>query len=383
MICTKSNCSGCHACANVCPTKCITMQPDKEGFCYPKIDKKKCVHCDKCKDVCQVINPIRSKSIPKVYAAYNNDENIRYLSSSGGVFTVIAQEIIDKGGLVFGAAFDSDLSVHHIWIEKKEDIKKLRKSKYVQSTIGTAYTEVKKRLDDGKYVLFTGTPCQIDGLIHYLGKEYPKLYTQDIICHGVPSPIVWKKYLDYQCGVHCTELDLTEKPDFRSKDKGWTLFSLKLYFSDGETYSKMFGEDLYMRAFLNNICLRPSCYDCKSKSLNRNSDITLADFWGIENIDETMFDNKGTSLIFVNTDKGKELLLGVQDKMTITEENVEDAIKYNSAAYRSVELNRARKKFMKLIRKKTFDKAFSVVLKPKTNEVIRSLLHHYKNKFRQ
>ena len=351
----KQNCSGCHACMAVCPKRCISMRRDEEGFLYPTADKSKCVSCGLCEKACQSINPIKSDNTAKAYAAYNKNEAIRMQSSSGGVFTLIAEYIIEKGGAVFGAAFDDELNVRHICVDKKEDLYLLRGSKYLQSTIGNTYHEAKALLLQGRYVLFTGTPCQIDGLLHFLNKKYDKLYTQDIICHGVPSPMVWQRYLEYQSSACGGEVDRKSLPAFRRKDEGWKRYSVSYRFADDTEYRQTLDKDLFMNAFLSNICLRPSCYACHSKSLNRNSDITLADFWGIENILPEMFDDKGTSLIFVNSDKGQDVFDGIIKNIKYAQVDINEAVKYNTSAYSAVYKPIRRKRYMQRIGKEDFE----------------------------
>lgn len=192
-----SKCSGCHACYNICPMHCITMQADNEGFLYPIIDSNLCIECGRCKNKCPINNIYNGNTIGKAYSCYSKNDLIRENSSSGGLFTLIAEYIISRGGIVFGVAFDEKLNVHHISVDNKEDLAKLRGSKYIQSSIGNAFKEVKDNLDKNRIVLFSGTPCQISGIKAYLGKEYDNLFLQDIICHGVPSPKVWQEYLSY------------------------------------------------------------------------------------------------------------------------------------------------------------------------------------------
>ena len=198
MICVqdKSKCSGCHACSSICPKKCISLVADEEGFLYPKVNEKECLNCNLCEQVCPFLNPIgiSKDEAPIAYAAKNLDEGTRTKSSSGGVFTAIAEHVIGQGGIVFGSAFDSPYNVVHIGVQKKDELQRLRGSKYVQSKIGNTYQEAKEALVSGRVVLFTGTPCQIGGLKAFLKKDYPNLYTQDLICHGVPSPKIFKEY---------------------------------------------------------------------------------------------------------------------------------------------------------------------------------------------
>ena len=371
-IIEKKKCSGCHACYSICPKKCITMYEDEEGFWYPQIDKTHCIDCGVCRGICPALKEFHPNPVGKAYACINKDENIRMKSSSGGVFTLVARAIIEQGGVVFGAAFDDDFSVCHIGIENEADLEKLRGSKYVQSKVSDAYTEVKKSLEAGRTVLFTGTPCQIGGLKAYLGKEYNNLVTQDIICHGVPSPIVWKKYVKYREKKASSKV---EKVFFRNKSTGWKTFSVEFKFENGKRYQRLFREDAFMRGFLSNLCLRPSCYNCHFKSRERESDITLADFWGIEKECAAMYDNKGTSLVLVNSEKGKKLFDKIGDELIFKEVEINPALEHNSAAYKSVSRPRKREKFMKKVNTKNFER---VVIRYSG----RTFLNRYKNKFK-
>lgn len=345
----KSKCSGCHACVNICPKKCISMKSDSEGFLYPVVDKSKCIKCGLCKKACHNLNKQKSTNSPDAYACFNLDEKVRLSSSSGGMFTLLAEEIIGQGGVVFGAVFDDDLAVKHDFVDKKEDIYKLRGSKYVQSIIGDTYKRAKEILQTGRLVLFTGTPCQIEGLLMYLGKDYDNLYTQDIICHGVPSPKVWEIYLRHQQTLHKCRIDNTSYPSFRSKDLGWLNFSLKIQFENKEEYNESHGKDIFMNAFLKNLCLRPSCYNCNCKSIHKNSDITLADFWGVNLLIPDMFDDKGTSLVFVNTEKGRKLFDKTKENITYRKTDIKTAVRYNPLAYMPSYRPLKRTKFMKNI----------------------------------
>lgn len=358
-------CNGCHVCFNICPQSAIEMKEDEKGFKYPVIDNEKCTNCGLCERKCPVLNKKENKpNTPKAYACYNKNEEIRLQSSSGGIFTLLAEYILDNNGAIFGAAFDEKFMVKHILVENKKDLDKLRTSKYLQSDIGDIYKQAKELLNNNRLVLFTGTPCQINGLFTYLGKEYDNLYTQDIICHGVPSPKVWKKYLEYR-----KKKDNADpiKINFREKTEGWILFSLYFKYADEKKYEKNQTVDLYMQAFLRDACLRDSCYECSFKEKNRKSDITLADFWGIQNVLPEMHDDKGTSLVIVNTEKGQKLYDAIKDKMIYKEVDFEESIKYNTSMYKSVEKNKSRDKFFENLDKLEFDelvKKYAPVKKP-------------------
>ena len=305
-------CCGCNACYNICPVGAISMEENSEGFLFPVINQEKCVNCGKCERVCPAINKkeVKERDIKTVYAAMANDE-IRYNSSSGGIFTLIANYILENSGYVSGAAFSEDFKkVEHIIISSKEDLHKLQTSKYVQSDIGNVFKEIKELLNSEKEVLFTGTPCQVQGLKSFLGKEYKNLYTADVLCHGAPSPAVWRDYLNLKF------FDKTfEKVNFRDKKYGWKsplILSLKSRDGYNEYTSK---ENIYYQSFLKNLILRKSCGTCLYTNLDRPSDITLGDFWKIQKFDKKLNDKKGTSLVMVNSDKGQYLFEKIKSRL--------------------------------------------------------------------
>ena len=357
----KGKCSGCYACEQICPKQCITMKVDAEGFWYPSIDEKLCIGCGLCEKKCPILHPPINKVTEenvKAYAAVNHDENVRLKSSSGGLFTLIAAYVIERDGVVFGAAFDDKFNVIHRYVDKAEDLELLRGSKYVQSKIGDTYRQAEDFLKKGRLVLFTGTPCQIEGLRSFLAKDYENLYTQDIICHGVPSPMIWKKYVEYR---EKTAKSNANKVYFRNKKYGWKTFSVVIEFVNNTKYVKKFNQDVYMKAFLRNLTLRPSCYQCSFKKKYRNSDYTLADFWGVQNILPQMDDDKGTSLIFVNSEKGYAVLEEIKKEMSICPVVVDDAIANNSSMIKSVNISPQRDEFVKKCQTedwKALEKAF-------------------------
>ena len=274
-------------------------------------------------------------------------------SSSGGLFSLFAEKIIEEGGVVYGAGFDANFAVEHTCIEIAEDLNILRGAKYVQSRIGSAYRSIETSLIQGKKVLFTGTPCQIGGLKAYLAKDHDNLYCIDIICHGVPSPKVFENYIAYRekkAGAS------TQQISFRGKKKGWRQYSVSFHFDNGTEYRQTLDKDLYMRAFLSNVCLRPSCNACRFKTLHRESDITLADFWGIQNVFPDMDDNKGTSLIFVNSIKGQRIFEQISKSVKCKEVDINQAVGYNTAAIASAEQNPKRQDFFLKLNKIPFDR---------------------------
>lgn len=302
----KAKCVGCHACYNCCPLNCITMEDDNEGFMYPRIDQNVCINCKKCEKVCPVIQKPTLESFSEAsFAAYSKNEQIRKCSSSGGVFSVLAQIVLKHNGVVFGAAFDDEFQVHHIRVESVKDLEKLRGSKYVQSRIEKTFKDAKEILESGREVYFSGTPCQIDGFKNYLGREYENLITQDIICHGVPAPYVWDKYLDSVRNNINSEIT---QISFRDKLLGWRKYSVRIEGANGKVEMSTFLDNPMMRAYLRDMCLRPSCYDCPSKGVKRSSDITLADFWNVSDFIDDFDDDRGTDLIICHSSKGMKLL---------------------------------------------------------------------------
>lgn len=349
IIVEKAKCTGCFACLSICPTKSILMQADSEGFWYPKIDSTSCIECNLCRKCCPVISKENgSRSEKLVVAAKSKNEASRLKSSSGGIFSLLSEAVLVQEGVVYGAALSEDCkSVFHVGINQKRDLWKLQGSKYVHSKIGNCYKEAKKDLESGRKVLFTGTPCQIEGLRSYLRKEYDNLYLQDVVCHGVPSPLVWRRYIEYR---EMQARGSVERIYFRHKKYGWNMFSLLLEFSNGRKYIGNKREDLYLRGFLANLFLRPSCYQCSFKGLDRNSDITLADFWGIDNIFPNMNDDKGISAVMINSEKGGELFDKIKDKIIFQETEIAPALtEYNSAATKSVKVPLEREEFMSKI----------------------------------
>lgn len=336
----KSKCCGCAACAQRCPKQCITMLKDKEGFLYPKVDIVKCTDCGLCEKVCPVLNVSKARLPQKVYAAKNRDEVVRRQSSSGGVFTILAEKTINAGGVVFGVMFNENWEVVHSYTETIEGLAAFRGSKYVQSSIGNSYRQAEAFLKQGREVLFSGTPCQIAGLKRYLRKEYNNLFTMECVCHGVPSPLVWREYLNDIKTYNASERVLDIK--FRVKSTGWKNYSVSLKYSNKQgviqdSYT-LFYKNPYMQAFLGDFILRPSCYSCPAKDGRSGADIALADFWGIEHIMPQFDDDRGCNLVLDYTAKAK-----YENKCECLPTLYDDAVKYNSAIVRSVAkpLNRA------------------------------------------
>lgn len=365
---TPLDCCGCSACVEICPQSCIEFQTDIEGFWYPVVNTDSCIKCDLCEKVCPVINEDENKTPIKVYAAINKNEKIRKESASGGIFTVVAEKVINEGGVVFGVKFDEQWDVIFDYTENIDGLQAFRKSKYVQAWVGNSFVRVKEFLNKGRLVLFTGTPCQISGLRHFLRKDYGNLLLMDLICEGVPSPKVWKKYLNEEFSVQAKKNTVLHHPisgndvlikdiSFRNKDEGWKKFSFALTLAkataDGEKNSVLptyvNRESAYMRAMFACLDLRPICYSCPFKSCKSHSDLTIADYWGIDVLHPEMDDDMGTSMIHVHTDKGAKYLDTCQ--LNYIETTYEEAFKYNNIIT-STPLNPKRKKFFSQIDKR-------------------------------
>lgn len=324
----KLECCGCSSCVQKCPQNAIEMKANNEGFFYPKINKEKCINCGVCVKVCPQLKEVKKadKGFPKAYAMRNKNEEELMKSSSGGIFTVLANYVLENEGIVFGAAYDENLNVNHIKIEKKEDINLLQSSKYVQSNINETYKEAENYLKQSKIVLFSGTPCQIAGLNSYLMKKYENLITCDLVCHGVPSQKLFKKYLEYLSKKFKSKV---VRYNFRSKEKkGWGLVS-KVETADGRVRFIEPDFDPYYTNFLNSTIYRENCYTCHYTNYNRVSDITLADYWGINGIHPKFYSEKGNSLILVNNEKSEEFFKKLDDRVVFIETDIDRAASRN------------------------------------------------------
>ncbi len=347
----KINCCGCWACRQICPMDCITMDKDNEGFLYPKVNMEKCLDCGLCETVCPVLHQNPSRTPIHVYAAKNKLKEVRMQSSSGGIFTIIAEEVINNKGVVFGARFDENWEVKHDFTEKREELSAFRGSKYIQSINDNAYLKTEQFLQQGRTVLFSGTPCQIAGLHLFLRKEYDDLITIDLICHGVPSPGVWNKYLAETVNKYKKNNNEISSISFRDKTTGWKKSGFTISRFDESLHkntilhSEILEENQYFKGFQKELYLRPSCSFCCAKSLKSNSDITLGDFWGINYLMPNFDDDKGISVVLVNTLKGKIYFSKIADKMEYWKSNYSVIYKYNRFIIDSANQSKYREKF--------------------------------------
>lgn len=365
-IINKEDCVGCNGCVQICPKQCISMNEDEQGFLYPKVDLEKCINCHLCEKVCPVINQSEPREPQIAYAAKNKHKHIQDSSSSGGVFYALAKHVIEEGGVVFGARFNSDWEVIHDYVDSVDAIRLFQTSKYVQSRIGDSYKKARAFLNDGRKVLFSGTPCQIAGLGRYLKKDYStQLIKVDFICHGVPSPGVWRAYLESLMRLKGAKKNsdsqstlIGEKPvitgiNFRDKKLGWKKFGFLVHAvalkGDQNTDSQSTidkGEEklifephyhnLYMQGFLKDLYLRPSCYSCPAKSGKSHSDITLADFWGIDKRYPDLYAENYYSLLLCNSDYVRSVLESTGIKKAAVDAN--EALKENIAFYKSADV---------------------------------------------
>lgn len=371
-ITNKYNCCGCGACLQVCPHNCIEMCEDEEGFLYPKVNVDTCVDCGLCEKVCPVLNTGEAREPLNVYAAKNPDEIVRLASSSGGVFSMLAEKIINQSGIVFGAMWNEKWEVVHGSSENIEDIYKFRGSKYVQSYTGNTFKEVKDALNEGRKVLFSGTPCQVAGLRLYLHKEYENLLTVDFVCHGVPSPGVFRWHLQEEINnyarsasknsVSLPPIHNIPKGDvlvpegieikdisFRDKRKGWKKYSFALTLAealaDGKqntvSLSKCCNDYTWLKGF--DLYLRPSCFKCVFRSLRSGSDITIADYWGVHTLLPDFDDDKGVSALLTNTEKGQKFI----DQLDIikNETTYQELCRLNSALLEPSKENTGKRMF--------------------------------------
>lgn len=375
-IIDKKDCCGCGGCFQKCPVHCITMQADKEGFLYPKVDKSRCIDCKACERTCPILNKKEQKSMGKIYGLANKDFVIRKNSASGGSFSLLAYYVLAHDGIVYGAAYDSDMRVNIVGIENITQLPKVIGSKYVQSNTGTVFEEVKAHLRKGRLVLYSGTPCQIGGLINFLGKKFENLITFDFACHGVPSPKVFKKYIESMEKKYNKKI-IDYK--FRTKEHGYDEKSCdyaRIDFEDGKKiYACETGiEEMFMtKAFFSEISSRPSCAKCVFKGLSHISDFTAFDCWHTKQLCPDLNDNKGVTSLIINTEKGNILFEKVKGNSFFRELNLQKAIYLDGISLlHSIDQNLNREKFFIDLDKKDIGNLYNLYIKEKGFKIVKN-----------
>lgn len=339
------------------------MVLDSEGFLYPEVDVSACTDCGLCEAVCPMTKPQPQRTVPSAFAAWNVDDTVRAASSSGGVFDSLMNLTFHQKGIVFGAAFDKTMRLRHQSADNKTEGCKFRGSKYLQSVIGITYQEAKKYLSQERVVLFSGTPCQIAGLYSFLGRDYDSLLTCDIVCHGVPSP---KVFLSYKMSLERRYRSSTLSIDFRCKMSGWKSFSLSLSLENGKKYHRILHEDPFMIGFLRNLFLRPSCHRCLFSRVPRVADISLGDFWGVDKHHPEWDDDRGTSLVLIQTDKGRKAFQSCRKDLTVHEADLNVAIKSNPCISGSLPPGQKRDTFFRDLDRLPFEKVIKTYMMQKT-----------------
>ncbi len=359
----KEKCTGCGVCSNVCPKSCIDMVSDNEGFLYPSVDFNNCISCSICEKTCPVLNGIKSENNPQpsAYAAWSLDKDIRFNSTSGGIFSELAKKIISDGGYVAGARYNGKHLVEHCIINDNESIFLLRQSKYVQSNSENIYKEIRTTLNKDKVVMFVGTPCQCAGLVSFLGKSYDNLLLCDFICRGANSPKAYTKYLESMENKYKSPI---KKVWFKNKINGWNKFCTKIEFENGQNYYADRYTDLFMVGYLKyNLFMRPSCHNCKFKGFPRYSDITLADFWGVKLQDKMQDTDKGTSLVLINSSKGNIFFENIHEQVFQEKSSLDIVVQKNPCALESPVVGDMRAFFFENIERLGFKETMIKVIK--------------------
>lgn len=341
----KENCTGCGCCINICPKKCIIFKKNEEGFLYPFIDENKCIDCSLCFNRCPINNPLKNV-ISKCIIARVKDEEELINSASGGISNLLAEAFLKIGGIVFGAAYNDKLEVEHIKIDKLTDLYKIRSSKYVQSNLKETFLEINKLLEKDIKVLFIGTPCQVHGLKKFLNKEYCNLLTADLICHGVPSPLLFQHYIKWEERIL---KETITSINFRDKTKkGWSNTYYVKITTKTKTKIVKFKKNLYGYDFIHANNYRESCYRCKYSNLNRVGDITLGDCWGIKKKDE-IYSKNGVSLVLINTQNGEEIFKSIENQCVYRIDSLGEYLNFQTNFYHPTNRPKQRNDYYKNI----------------------------------
>ena len=355
-IIDKTKCCGCTACESICPRKCITMQADKEGFVYPSVSLESCVNCNLCEKVCPVIHNTKRKEIKQAYIVRNKDKDVVRMSSSGGFFAALCEYVIENQGIVFGVGFGENWEVRHLEAHSLKNCRCFQGSKYVQSSLDGVFPLVKKYLNNGKLVCFSGTPCQTEGLVNYLGTKYDNLVLIDLVCHGVPSPQIWKLYLALMEQRYSSKV---ANVNFRSKKYGYQSSSMHLTFESGAEYWGTARIDIMLKAFFSHISLRPICYQCPFKGEKRVSDFTIYDCWHAAQILQIRDDDKGFTSVLTRSEKSLSIMKKLEN-LEIYKRSVAEVIPINGGMLaKSASLNKNRDEFYRKMGQMGLEKAFN------------------------
>lgn len=353
-------------CTAICPSSAIQMQADSHGFLHPAVDTAKCTDCGLCARKCPVSTPLQVSGYTDILTGYATDQTLLPASSSGSIFPVLAAEIIRRGGLVFGAAFDGNFNVVHTAAETLSELSALCSSKYVQGRVPSdCYAQVKAALAAGQWVYFSGVPCQIAALKSYLGRDYETLITQDTACHSVPSPLVWEGYKEELEKQHSGKLTAFS---FRNKANGWEAYHIRAAFENGREFVQPAAENPYQRGFIKGLYSRSSCFVCKFKGIERCSDITLADYWGVKGIQPDAYNPQGTSIILIHSEKGRSLLASCKDELQL-QPAAKDAFAFNPAVLTPVEKPARYDEFWEGYGQKPFTDLVSACCEPTEEEL--------------
>ena len=371
----KTDCSGCGACVCACPMKCISMKRDSEGFSYPQMGDKNCINCGKCLSVCPVkAKPKATDYHRRVFAVQHKDDRIRRESTSGGAFTAIAEYVIENGGIVFGAGMDENFRVRHMPAYNREQLASFRNSKYSQSDLGDTFLKIKKDLAEGKKILFSGTPCQVAGLKKFLPDADENLITVDVVCRGIPSPLVFEKYLDYQR----KKLGEFDKVLFRDKYSGYTHTTMSLYRDEACLYHNGLEYDPMLKLFYQGMICRPACSDCRFKGRERCSDFTLWDCFSAAAINSDFDDNKGTTFVMLHSEKAEMIFEKIQDSIRACEGETESVCHSSAEMFQSISHNPQRQNFFRdmdsMPPDELFDKWAPITWKVRINKLLRNIL---------
>lgn len=377
-IVNKVDCCGCEACSNACPKKCIEMKSDEEGFLYPQVNQDTCINCGLCEKVCPIINhvPREKNDYQEAYLLQHKDDEICRESTAGGAFTGIASYVIEKGGIVFGVEMTEGYKVRHTSVETIDDLKKFRNSKYVQSRIGTVFQQVKHELNKGRLVCFSGTPCQVEGLRHFLGKDYENLILVDVVCRAVPSPGVWEKYIQYEV----EQKGEMSSVRFRDKTLGYQYSTMELKSNDGKAYRGGIESQPWLRMFFSGMIIRPSCTDCKFRSRYRNSDFTIWDCFPSYKFDKSFNERKGTTRVLVHSEKGKAIFETIKKEYYVSEINADYAVSGVSEMVKSPQSNEKKNDFFEYYSSVQMDEIlkmfFPYTVKVQVKRLLRRILNY-------